>query len=877
MILDALRKIFNKRPAPDSDLKKYYRQTVNDAILYRTRIVLIVGSFIFLSVTVLDRIMYPAYANSFLIVRIITAFLYWAMFALTFLKPVQNHIIWLVDAAILIIGSAINCIIYISVGVESTYYEGMNHVFLGLLLMNTFYIRHTVVTGLLIVLGYVLAILGNSTTVPQFWQIAGNKIILMNLTLFMLCLMTQIYKTQHFREFLKSEELRQTVEELNEANRKLLETEKMKDEFFATVSHELRTPLTLTLAPAESLLSEETGPLPEPQKKLVQTIHNNAIRLLQMVSGLLDFSRLEAGQLQATREPVEIIAATRAALDDFAPLFRQKDLIMELVSDPASAWILIDRYLYDRILFNLVSNAVKFTPPGGKINIALTVKNERLNLNVSDTGIGITEENIPLLFQKFRQLESSSTRRFEGTGLGLALVKEFAGVLDGDVSVRSNPGRGSTFSVECAAPASSVLVMPAKELQKPLRKLVPQFSAAVALPSAPTPSFGKKDLPRVLIAEDNLEMATYIKNLLQDFCQCQVVADGEEALETIQKWLPDLILADVMMPKKDGIALCKEVKANPATLKIPVVLLTALTHREAMLRGWEAGADEYLFKPFHPKELSIRVRSLLSSIATRQDADQIILEKNMAASRAKAELEQLQLFAFAATHDLQEPLRNIMLQTDALEKQSVDLHLNQEILQRLGRLRTSAVRMSKMIEQLRIFENVRAAAAPFQKVNLNKILQNVILDLEPRIEKSGAKIHVEALPTLEGDEAQLHRLFQNLIGNAIKFASTKQPPQILVRASPSNGKYSEISVEDNGIGFDEKYADLIFKPFQRLHNQAEYEGTGMGLSICQKIALRHGGNISVKSNVGQGTTFTIRLPYQAEDLLTAPLHSNRLS
>ena len=272
----------------------------------------------------------------------------------------------------------------------------------------------------------------------------------------------------------------------------------------------------------------------------------------------------------------------------------------------------------------------------------------------------------------------------------------------------------------------------------------------------------------------------------------------------------------------------------------------------------------------------MRVRSLLSNIAVRQDADQVILEKNIAASRAKAELEQLQLFAFAATHDLQEPLRNIMLQTEALESQSVELQLSGEILQRLGRLRISVIRMSKMIEQLRILENLKDASTAFQKVDLNKVTQTVLTDLEPRIKTSGTEIHKDILPPVAGDEAQLQRLFQNLIGNAIKFSSRGQAPKIFIRVQQNDPQYIDISVEDNGIGLDEKYAEVIFKPFQRLHTQNEYEGSGMGLSICQKIALRHGGKIFVKSAVGKGTTFTVRLPYHSEDLLT-PFPSNRFS
>jgi signal transduction histidine kinase len=200
----------------------------------------------------------------------------------------------------------------------------------------------------------------------------------------------------------------------------------LPSQFLANVSHELRTPLTLILAPLESWLVGEFGPITYSQQGKLQTIHNNAVRLLQMVTGLLDFAKLESGKVEVNREAVEIVGLTRTVLADFQPLIQHKGLESSFPSSPAEAWVFIDRYLYERILFNLLSNAVKFTPTGGKFAVLLQFEADRLRLSVADSGIGIAAADIQGLFQKFRQLEGSSTRRFEGTGLGLALVQEFA-------------------------------------------------------------------------------------------------------------------------------------------------------------------------------------------------------------------------------------------------------------------------------------------------------------------------------------------------------------------------------------------------------------------------------------------------------------------
>ena len=347
-------------------------------------------------------------------------------------------------------------------------------------------------------------------------------------------------------------------------------------------------------------------------------MHNNAVRLLQMVTSLLDLSKRDAGKIEVSREPTDVVEATRAILDDFRPTFERRGLAHRLESDEPSAWVRVNRYLYERILFNLLSNAAKFTPAGGRIVVTLDARADRLRLAVADTGIGIAAADLPSLFQKFRQVEGSSTRRFEGTGLGLALVKEFAGLLGGTATVESAPDQGSTFTVDLDAPRCE----PAADVPQPVRP-----SAGLLQRYEPAPTSGDADWaddgdprPRILVAEDNREMAAHLASLLHGRYRIRLAADGDEALEHIRDWSPDLVLADVMLPRRDGIDVCRAVKSDPESAGIPVVLLTALTHRDALLRGWEAGADEYLSKPFHPRELVTRVANILDAAAQRRDA-----------------------------------------------------------------------------------------------------------------------------------------------------------------------------------------------------------------------------------------------------------------
>jgi signal transduction histidine kinase len=612
----------------------------------------------------------------------------------------------------------------------------------------------------------------------------------------------------------------------------------LKTEFFANVSHELRTPLTLILAPVESLLAAENDNLNEKQRQTVGIIHNNAIRLLQMVNGLLDFSKLLVNKTVVNREPIHIIELSRSLFDDFQGLSEKKGLHAEFNCDVAEPVVAMDRYLYERIVFNLLANAIKFTNTGGTVQLALSQHADTLSIAVSDTGIGIALEDCKQLFQKFRQVDSSSTRRFEGTGIGLALVKEFADLLNGNVTVESQVGKGSVFTVVCQASPVLETVSTASHLQQ-----IPSYLA----PLLPIPHQVQDSyLPKVLIAEDNPELALFIAETLSSLCRVQVVPDGLQALKVTRQWFPDLVVCDVMMPKMDGFGFTQEVKASKETALIPVVLLTAMTSRDALLRGWEVGADDYLFKPFHPLELQARVKSLLAMSHWR--------EKSEAYRKKKEDLEQ---FTHIASHDLKEPLRKMNVFSKFL-LDSCAGKLSQEDSDYLHAIHKSAAHMIEMIEALMRYTCLDAAETNFIQSDFNLMVAEVVDGLHVSIAETGASVTIGLLPQLKVEPALMKLVFHNLLQNSLKYRKTGQIPTIHVEAVRQDRQW-RFSVKDNGIGFDRSQNENIFIMFKRLHTRDKYEGEGMGLAICKRIIENHGGRIWAEATPDLGSTFYFTL------------------
>ncbi|MGA0558855.1 ATP-binding protein [Larkinella sp. VNQ87] len=403
----------------------------------------------------------------------------------------------------------------------------------------------------------------------------------------------------------------------------LLELNQAKTRFFSNISHEFRTPLTLLLGPLDELLRKA----PVQQHESLQMVKRNALRLLKLVNTLLDFSRAEAGRLQPHFEPVNLAILTSDLASNFRSAAGKAGLDFVVQTAPLSAPVVLDHSMWEKIVLNLLSNAFKYTL-AGEIRVSLHEADQQVILTVSDTGIGIPKDQLLHIFDRFYQVNRSDGafqgRTFEGTGIGLAFVKELVELHNGTITAESEPGRGSSFTVIIPRkPVDSLQQLP--ENQPDSSPLTDQFQAEVesltdqGFEKASDPEPAK---PRLVLADDNADMRAYVSRLLAPHYTVEAVADGQAALEAILRQPPQLVLSDIMMPVMDGVALLNRLKSNPQTNHIPVILLSARAGEEAAYEGYVAGVDDYLVKPFTARELLVRVQAQLRLAWVRQENQQ---------------------------------------------------------------------------------------------------------------------------------------------------------------------------------------------------------------------------------------------------------------
>lgn len=409
----------------------------------------------------------------------------------------------------------------------------------------------------------------------------------------------------------------------------LAELDRAKTTFFSNISHEFRTPLTLILDPVAELRGRSSG-LDDVMREDLDIVWRNGLRLSKLVNTLLDFSRIEEGRAQARYEPVDVAAVTAELASVFRSAVDRAGLEFVVDCPTLDESVYVDRDMWEKVILNLLSNALKFTFDGS-ISVRVRAEAGDAVVTVADTGIGVAAKEMPRLFERFHRIESAHARSNEGSGIGLALVQELVNLHGGSISADSAEGVGTTFTIRLpfgSAHLSADAVGSAggtreasgvaePYVQEALR-WVPGDDDATAEVAASTltPDNAKLHVPggdtpaRVLIADDNTDMRDYLGRLLSGAgYQVEAVIDGQEALETVQASVPDLVISDVMMPRLDGLALVAALRADPRTAAVPVVLLSARAGQEASIEGLQAGADDYLVKPFAAAELLARVRA----------------------------------------------------------------------------------------------------------------------------------------------------------------------------------------------------------------------------------------------------------------------------
>jgi signal transduction histidine kinase len=759
-----------------------------------------------------------------------------------------------------------------------------------------------------------------------------------------------------FKDFVRRRELERARDQLRQLD-------EAKSRFTANIHHELRTPLTLMIAPLDSMLSGEFGPVAGPQRSYLETMHKNALRLLKLINNLLDHARIESGLMEVHRQPLELVRVVEEIVDSARAMAERKRV--ELVAECADDLPVVnaDPDALEKVLVNLVGNALKFTDPGGRITVsARRVAGDAgsadeepmpgVELTVTDTGAGIPPDQLERVFDRFAQVDGSATRRHEGTGIGLSLVRELSalhggrawatseglghgsqfhvflpvGTEDADAEevLRTDDGRGVTLRRSFDAIGADIDHHAADESGAPaevqhaaryktaeFERTVERFEAAEgAVPDRVAAPVEQR--PEIVVAEDNADMRRLLVDLLGAEFAVRPARNGREALLLVRERMPALVVTDVMMPEMSGTELCEAMKGDAALAGVPVMLVTSKAEREMKIQGLELGADDYVTKPFHPRELLARARALVrlrllqEELAEQNAALDLALQHLRATEVQLVQAERLAAvgeLAAGVAHEVNNPVNfalnslRVLRETVGQVREfagrlaAIDWHDAAKLPERVSELQrlegeigleegvaTLDELVAIVIEGLertgRLVADLRDFGAPgdreHQPTDVAGALGSTLAIVGVSLGRDRVRLEREIapdLPRVRGDSGALKQLFLNLLKNAGE-ALEETGGTVRVRAARSaEGRGVEVSVSDDGPGIDPAHAERIFEPF--FTTKAAGRGTGLGLSICRRIAEAHGGSLEVSSTPGAGATFTLRLPVEAQDA-TAP-------
>ncbi|MDC0714823.1 ATP-binding protein [Stigmatella sp. ncwal1] len=683
-----------------------------------------------------------------------------------------------------------------------------------------------------------------------------------------------------------------------EAERKraeaLAEIDRAKTAFFSNVSHEFRTPLTLMLGPTEDALASPERALRGPE---LERVHRNEVRLLRLVNTLLDFSRIEAGRVQATYAPTDLSHLTGELASTFRSAVERAGLRLRLELPPLPEPVYVDHDMWEKIVLNLLSNALKFTF-AGEIAVVLRWLGTKVELTVQDTGTGIPAGELPKIFERFHRVQGARSRTHEGSGIGLSLVQELVKFHGGTLRAESTLGQGTAFILclptGCAhlppdrlgearvlAPAVTSAAPFVEEAWRWVSEGTGKRAVGTALDASPSvlPLPGKAEdaNARILLVDDNADMREYLARLLSPRWKVEAVADGAEALESARSHLPDLVLTDVMMPRLDGFGLIRELRSEASTRATPVIMLSARAGEESRVEGLEAGADDYLVKPFSARELLARVSARLEISRMRmahaaevlrlnQDLERRVRERTAQLEESNRELES---FSYSVSHDLRAPLRHILGFAGLLEKSSRG-KLDEKSQGHLRVIAEAAQKGGQLVDDLLAFSRLGRAEVKKRTVELRQLVDEVRADLVTEAEGRRVSWHVAPLPQVQGDPSLLRLVLKNLLSNALKYTRPRAEAHIQLTTRQQEGAV-EVCIQDNGVGFEMQYVGKLFGVFQRLHTPEQFEGTGIGLANVRRIILRHGGRVWAEGAVGEGAAFHFTLP-QPPRLSSGPEH-----
>lgn len=819
----------------------------------------------------LDYFVYPQYFLSFFTARWICALSQVPTFVILFTSVGRRYakllgFIWPMAPSILI-----SWFIWRTEGSASSYYAGLNLVVIVACFLLPYTFREALLLCAMVIGGYWVACFLHTVQPFDLSAFFAN-------TFFMSVTAVIAVTACYFMTIQRLEDFR-LRHELKERNAQLAEMDRLKSEFFANVSHELRTPLTLILGPVEDLL-ERGNSLSASSRQSLQLIKQNALRLLKLINDLLEVVRLETGHLVLDDKPVDLAELVPGLVDSVRNLAQNKGLVLTVERGNEPLVIRGDQTRLEKVFLNLLTNAVKFTEPGGTICSRLARNNGNACIEIEDTGIGISDSELPYVFDRFRQVDGSTTRKYQGLGLGLALARDLVTEHGGTLTARSVPGQGSIFTVSIPLAGDSMRtdtqIGNVKTISDPIVRMYEDASRVSIEPTAilgyAAGTAASGGAPLVLVIDDEPDMRRFLISSLSEKYRIIEAADGDAGLELALAQRPDAIILDWMMPGKSGLEVCSAVRQDARTQDTKIILLTARVDESSKIEALKRGADDFLTKPFSTIEVHTRLVNLLRTAElqktlrqSNRDLEETLRQLRATESRLiqSEKMNALGSLAAGLLHEINNPLNYTLTAVQLLEADIADQPPESPklpgVVETVADIKEGMTRIKHIITDLRTFAYPTKTnlSEPFDVKDAVATALRFIAGERGTVE---IDVQMNGDTKVVGSQSQITQVLVNLIQNAIKAVRKTQAmrsPFIRVSTQVEPARLF-VTVWDNGTGIRSDILPRIFDPFFTTADVGG--GMGLGLSICHTIVTNHHGTLDVRSEDGQWTEVTFDLP-----------------